>query len=84
LELLDGFRTGVSKRKRQDYDDLELLVASARLGDSFNELGRNLILDLIPLRGRNEELVLDVDEVLGVLDGIQVRVQNRALGVVGL
>lgn len=66
-----------------DYDDDFVLLASAGGAENtFNDSSTDLILDwlLFITRCRNEELVLDIDEVFTVLDDLSICILDRVLG----
>jgi hypothetical protein len=74
----------VSSKRRYgwDYDNhLVLLAIASSTYNALNDCCANLVLDgtLLVSSSCDEELVLDVDKVLTVPNGLNIRVLNRVL-----
>lgn len=73
--------TSKARHRGNNNDDLVLLTSSGSTQNALDNGSTDLVLDrsLRISRGRDEELVLDVHEVLTVLDNGSICIRNRVL-----
>lgn len=75
--------TGETGDRRDADDDLVRFASLVRTEDALNNGRSNLVFDrMLAVRcSRDEELILDVDEVLAITNDLYVRIGNGVLSV---